>query len=153
MILRPSWFTQWVPGQPQLHSETLSQTKPNQIWVHISNWKKAAWKGYIVHDSNYSQYGNDRDKYGKEISGCLGVKRKKQMLRQHMGIFKDSKTNHSHSIKQVCATVYLLRPINENKHKMYESKDKYKLHIWGDMSTQSEYTSLLWCRCVIEEVV
>jgi hypothetical protein len=35
LSLGPAWSTEWVPGQPELHKETLSQktnkqTKPNQ---------------------------------------------------------------------------------------------------------------------------
>jgi hypothetical protein len=27
---RPAWYSKWVPGQPRLHRETLSQKNKNQ---------------------------------------------------------------------------------------------------------------------------
>jgi hypothetical protein len=30
LSLRPAWSTEWVPEQPELHRETLSQTKQNK---------------------------------------------------------------------------------------------------------------------------
>jgi hypothetical protein len=30
LISRPAWSTEWVPGQPRLHRETLSQKKKNE---------------------------------------------------------------------------------------------------------------------------
>jgi hypothetical protein len=30
---RPAWFTEWVPGQPELHRETLSQKNQKNIYI------------------------------------------------------------------------------------------------------------------------
>jgi hypothetical protein len=35
---RPAWFTEWVPGQPGLHRETLSQPSPLKKVVIIFIW-------------------------------------------------------------------------------------------------------------------
>ena len=39
--------------------------------MHMTQWKKAIWKGYILHDSNYMTFWKKQN-YGdnKKISGC-----------------------------------------------------------------------------------
>jgi hypothetical protein len=44
LSLRPAWSTEWVPGQPGLHKETLSQKnktkqKDKGYWEHIENFE------------------------------------------------------------------------------------------------------------------
>jgi hypothetical protein len=44
---RPAWSTEWVPGQPGLHRETLSQKKKkrNTINTFLIRWERKRWWG------------------------------------------------------------------------------------------------------------
>ena len=55
---RPAWSTEWVPGQPGLHRETLSlknQTKPNQTRKKKTNiYLKFYLKLFVPKKKNYT---------------------------------------------------------------------------------------------------
>jgi hypothetical protein len=54
LSLRPAWSTKWVPGQPELHTETLSRkTKQTNKRISIGNSIPiCTWKHMYKHQSN-----------------------------------------------------------------------------------------------------
>jgi hypothetical protein len=62
LSLRPAWSTEWVPGQPGLHRETLSRknkTKQNKTWIQgLFHEIKLPWPKNLKLDRSWATEEN-----------------------------------------------------------------------------------------------
>jgi hypothetical protein len=66
---KPAWSTEWVPGQPGLHRETLSRKnkpKKRHLWNDTQGW-------LLVHTHPWWQWGGLESRIKKVLKAVIGA--------------------------------------------------------------------------------